>query len=141
MTTATASTGGSGLLPARPLAAQAHALRAAAAFIEQAGIAGLSLTIDPGQITIQVPVDLAGQPGSRRRGTGRRSRRPGGPRGPPRPDPRLDLRRRADRRPPRPHLHRHRPRRRDKLMTAASPGPAAANDAAAAHQRLRTWPT
>jgi hypothetical protein len=58
--------GSAGLLPARPLAAQAqaHALRAAAAFIEQAGIAGLSLTIDPGQITIQVPVDLAG-PASR----------------------------------------------------------------------------
>jgi hypothetical protein len=64
MTIATASTDGSGLLPARPLAAQAHALRAAAAFIEQAGIPGLSLTIDQGQITIQVPVDLAG-PASR----------------------------------------------------------------------------
>jgi len=49
-----------GLIPARPLAAQAHALRAAAAFIEQAGIAGLSLTIGAGQITIQVPVHLAG---------------------------------------------------------------------------------
>ena len=34
MTAATASSGG--LLPARPLAAQAHALRAAAAFIERA---------------------------------------------------------------------------------------------------------
>ena len=64
MTTATASTGGSGLLPARPLAAQAHALRAAAAFIEHAGIPGLSLTVDEGQITIQVPADLAG-PASR----------------------------------------------------------------------------
>jgi hypothetical protein len=51
---------GGGLLPARPLAAQAHALRAAAAFIEQAGIPGLSLTIGQDQITIQVPVDLAG---------------------------------------------------------------------------------
>jgi len=53
-----------GVLPARPLAAQAHALRAAAAFIEQAGIPGLSLTIDQDQITIQVPVYLAG-PASR----------------------------------------------------------------------------
>ena len=49
-----------GLIPARPLAAQAHALRAAAAFIERAGIAGLSLTIDPDRITIQVPARLAG---------------------------------------------------------------------------------
>jgi len=48
-----------GLLPARPLAAQAHALRAAAALIERAGVAGLSVTIDD-QITIQVPVSLAG---------------------------------------------------------------------------------
>ena len=43
-----ATAAGGGLLPARPLAAQAHALRAAAAFIEQAGIPGLSLTIDAG---------------------------------------------------------------------------------------------
>jgi hypothetical protein len=51
---------GSGeLLPARPLAAQAHALRAAAAFIEQAGIPGLSLTISQDQVTIQVPDYLA----------------------------------------------------------------------------------
>ena len=57
MTTATAP---GGLLPARPLAAQAHALRAAAAFIEQAGIPGLSLTVDEDQILIQVPADLAG---------------------------------------------------------------------------------
>ena len=60
----TAVTSGSetaaGLIPARPLAAQAHALRAAAAFIEHAGIAGLSLTIGADQITIQVPVHLAG---------------------------------------------------------------------------------
>jgi hypothetical protein len=48
-----------GLIPARPLAAQAHALRAAAAFIERAGIAGLSVTVDD-QIAIQVPVHLAG---------------------------------------------------------------------------------
>ena len=58
MTAATASPGG--LLPARPLAAQAHALRAAAAFIETAGIPGLSLTVDEGQIVIQVPASLAG---------------------------------------------------------------------------------
>ena len=64
MTIAAASADGTGLLPARPLAAQAHALRAAAAFIEQAGISGLSLTIDSGQITIQVPEHLAG-PASR----------------------------------------------------------------------------
>ena len=57
MTTATTP---GGLLPARPLAAQAHALRAAAAFIEQAGIPGLSLTVDEDQILIQVPADLAG---------------------------------------------------------------------------------
>ena len=57
---AAASQASAGLLPARPLAAQAHALRAAAALIEQAGIAGLSLTIDPDRITIQVPVHLAG---------------------------------------------------------------------------------
>jgi hypothetical protein len=48
------------LIPARPLAAQAHALRAAAALIERAGIPGLHLTIYLGQITIQVPSDLAG---------------------------------------------------------------------------------
>ena len=59
---ATAGTGG--LVPARPLAAQAHALRAAAAFLERAGIPGLHLTIYLGQITIQVPCDLAG-PGTR----------------------------------------------------------------------------
>ena len=62
--TATQDAGTGGLLPARPLAAQAHALRAAAAFIEQAGIPGLSLTVDESQIIIQVPADLAG-PASR----------------------------------------------------------------------------
>jgi hypothetical protein len=51
---------GGGLVPARPLAAQAHALHAAAAFPGQAGIPGLSLTIDEDRIVIQVPVDLAG---------------------------------------------------------------------------------
>lgn len=50
-----------GLLPARPLAAHAHALRAAATFIEQAGIPGLSLTVDADQIVIQVPSGLAGR--------------------------------------------------------------------------------
>ena len=59
MTAATAQYDGDGLIPARPLAAQAHALHAAAALIERAGIAGLSLTIDT-QITIQVPASLAG---------------------------------------------------------------------------------
>jgi len=48
------------LIPARPLAAQAHALHAAAAFIERAGVPGLHLTIYQGRITIQVPSDLAG---------------------------------------------------------------------------------
>jgi hypothetical protein len=55
-----AAPGPGGLLPARPLAAQAHALRAAAAFIETAGIPGLSLTVDEDQILIQVPAGLAG---------------------------------------------------------------------------------
>lgn len=59
VTAAAPATAGGGLLPARPLAAQAHALRAAAALIERTGIAGLSLTIDDGQITIQVPAHLA----------------------------------------------------------------------------------
>ena len=53
----TTATGG-GLVPARPVAAQAHALRAAAALIERAGIAGLSLTIGA-DILIQVPERLA----------------------------------------------------------------------------------
>ncbi len=53
-------TAAGGMIPARPLAAQAHALHAAAAFIERAGISGLHLTIYLGQITIQVPSDLAG---------------------------------------------------------------------------------
>ena len=54
MTTAV-STQGAGLLPARPLAAQAHALRATAAFIERTGLAGLSVTADAGGIIISVP--------------------------------------------------------------------------------------
>ena len=69
-----------GLLPARPLAAQAHALHAAAGFIAHAGIPGLSLTIDDERITIQVPVTGGpGQPGSRGRPAGRRRGRPRGP--------------------------------------------------------------
>jgi hypothetical protein len=62
VTTAAMATpaGDGGLVPARPLAAHAHALRAAATLIEQAGIAGLSLTIDTGLICIQVPGGLAG---------------------------------------------------------------------------------
>jgi len=60
MTTATT---GAGLIPARPLAAQAHALRAAASLIERAGIAGLSLTVDDDRITIQVPERLAAPAG------------------------------------------------------------------------------
>jgi hypothetical protein len=54
---------GGGLIPARPLAAQAHALRAAATLIERAGITGLTLIIDTGLITIQVPAALAGPAG------------------------------------------------------------------------------
>ena len=48
------------LFPARPLAAQVHALHAAAAFIEHAGIPGLYLTIDGERVSIQVPEHLAG---------------------------------------------------------------------------------
>ena len=62
--TVTAPGADGGMLPARPLAAQAHALRAAAGFIEHAGIPGLSLTIDDERIVIQVPAGLAG-PASR----------------------------------------------------------------------------
>ncbi len=57
-TTATSTAAGAGLIPARPLAAQAHALRAAATLIERAGITGLSLTIGH-DILIQVPEYLA----------------------------------------------------------------------------------
>lgn len=73
-----------GLLPTRPLAAQAHALRAAAAFLEHVGIPGLSLTIDDDQITIQVPVDL-GSPASR---TAAVTRLAAAASGHPTPDPR-----------------------------------------------------
>lgn len=56
----TAIPGQGGIIPARPLAAQAHALRAAAALIERAGITGLYVVISGDQITIQVPEHLAG---------------------------------------------------------------------------------
>jgi len=53
-------TAAAGVIPVRPLAAQAHALHAAAAFIERAGISGLCLSVSEDRITIQVPADLAG---------------------------------------------------------------------------------
>jgi hypothetical protein len=53
-------TAAGGMIPARPLAAQAHALHAAAAFIERAGISGLCLSVSQDRITIQGPADLAG---------------------------------------------------------------------------------
>src|SRR2546425_184509 len=57
--------GGPGLLPARPLAAQAHALRAAARFLERTGMAGLSVTADDdGLLIISVP-QHAGTPPAR----------------------------------------------------------------------------
>jgi hypothetical protein len=49
-----------GIIPARPLAAQVHALHAAAVFIERAGISGLCLSVSQDRITIQVPAALAG---------------------------------------------------------------------------------
>ena len=49
-----------GMIPVRPLAAQVHALHAAAVFIERAGISGLCLSLSEDRITIQVPADLAG---------------------------------------------------------------------------------
>jgi len=53
------------LIPARPLAAQAHALRAAAVFIEHAATAGLSVTVDASAfITVCVP-DGLGDPAAR----------------------------------------------------------------------------
>ena len=56
--------GGSGIIPARPLAAQAHALRAAAQFIERAGMAGLSVSADSRGIHVFVPESL-GSPAAR----------------------------------------------------------------------------
>ena len=63
-TTSAAGQDGAGLLPARPLAAQAHALRAAAAFIERTGLKGLSVTADSDGIYISVPRS-AGSPATR----------------------------------------------------------------------------
>jgi hypothetical protein len=60
----TASQASAALIPARPLAAQAHALRAAATLIEQAGVADLMVDVDREGITIQVPFYIAG-PASR----------------------------------------------------------------------------
>jgi hypothetical protein len=60
----TAAPQAGGLVPARPLAAQAHALRAAAAFIERTGVAGLSVSADGDGITIIVPRS-AGTPAAR----------------------------------------------------------------------------
>jgi hypothetical protein len=57
-TTAGTAPAAPGPPPARAVPVQAHALRAAAVLIEQAGLAGLSLTIDD-LITIQVPAHLA----------------------------------------------------------------------------------
>jgi hypothetical protein len=53
------------VIPARPLAAQAHALRAAAIFLEHAGTAGLAVSVDAAAfITVCVP-DPLGDPGTR----------------------------------------------------------------------------
>lgn len=54
-----------GELPSRPLAAQAHALRAAAQFIEQAGLAGLSVTADDDGLLIISVSRRAGPPAAR----------------------------------------------------------------------------
>jgi hypothetical protein len=47
------------VVPARPLAAQVHALHAAAALLERAGISGLSLSVHDDRVTIQVPAGMA----------------------------------------------------------------------------------
>jgi hypothetical protein len=60
----TAAPQAGGLVPARPLAAQAHALRAAAAFIERTGLPGLSVCAGSDGITIIVPRS-AGSPAKR----------------------------------------------------------------------------
>jgi hypothetical protein len=58
-------TAGAALTPARPLAAQAHALHAAAVFLEHAATAGLSVTVDASAfIAICVP-DQLGDPAER----------------------------------------------------------------------------
>jgi hypothetical protein len=45
------------------LAAQVHALRETAAFLERVGVAGLALAFYRDEISIQVPGDLAALPG------------------------------------------------------------------------------
>jgi hypothetical protein len=56
---------GATVIPARPLAAQAHALHAAAIFLEHAATTGLSVTVDASAfITVHVPGDL-GEPAAR----------------------------------------------------------------------------
>ena len=96
---------GGGLFPARPLAAQAHALRAAAAFIERTGLAGLSVTASDDGITITGP-RCAGMPAARTAAVTYLAASPGAPcprrRGP--PDLGLDQHQRAHRRARRPHL-------------------------------------
>jgi hypothetical protein len=63
--TLTAAASVAGMCPSGPLAVQAHALRAAACFIEQAGLAGLSVTAgDDGLIIISVS-RRAGPPAAR----------------------------------------------------------------------------
>jgi hypothetical protein len=58
-------TAGTALTPARPLAAQAHALHAAAIFLKHAATTGLSVTVDASAfITVQVP-DQLGDPAAR----------------------------------------------------------------------------
>ena len=58
-------TGERAVTPSRPLAAQAHALRAAALLIEHAGITGLLVEVDgTAFITIRVP-DQLGSPAAR----------------------------------------------------------------------------
>lgn len=56
----TAAADPGGVIPARPLASQAHALRAAAEFIERTGLAGLSVTADSYGIAISVPARFGG---------------------------------------------------------------------------------
>ena len=55
-------TAGDAVIPARPLAAQVHALHAAAAFLERAGISGLSLSVHDDRVTIQVPAGIGALP-------------------------------------------------------------------------------
>jgi hypothetical protein len=58
-------TAGAAVIPVRPVAAQAHALRAAAIFIEHAATAGLSVSVDASAfITVCVP-DQLGDPAVR----------------------------------------------------------------------------